>query len=166
METSKKNSLSGKVQQFVLRWSAAYDSTFQEEIVDYINNNHSEWIFRSNVLISVRTPVYLTGDTYMGNGIIQSCRQEGPCFILTINMTKERTYLAPRQQFDPGLLNVDSFLTEEEEAKILDSLLDDMETPCSSVMRLLFIPARVLQHSFRRLAEMRRRALLQFLTVS
>ncbi len=166
METSKKDSLGENTQNFFLRWSAGYDSTFREEIVDYITNNHSEWTFRSDVSISDRTPVYLTGDMYMGKGIVQSCRQEGPSFILTIDMTKEGAYAMPRQQFDPGLLNVDSFMTEEEEGKILDSLLDDLETPCSSAMPLLSIPARVLHQSIRRLALIRQRALLQFLTVS
>ncbi len=150
METRKKNSLDRNVQQFFLRWSAAYDSTFREETVDLIHNVHSEWIFRSSVLISDRTPVYLTGDTYMGNGIVQSCRQEGPSFILTINMINESAYLAPRQQFDPGLLNVNSFLTEEEESKILDSLTDDLDVPCSAVMRSLSLPLRFLQRAMRR----------------
>ena len=152
MATSKKNSLAEKVQRFFLRWSAAFDSTFREEVVDYINNNHSEWIFRSNVLISDRTPVYLTGDTYMGNGIVQSCRQEGRSFILTINMTNESTYLAPRQHFDPGFLGVDNFLTEEDEAKILDSLRDDLDVPCSSVMRVFSLTVRGLQLVARRLS--------------
>ena len=165
METSKKNSLGGKAQQFFLRWSAAYDSTFREEIVDFINHIHSEWIFRSDVLISERTPVYLTGSSYMGNGIIQSCRQEGPSFILTIDMTNENIYLAPRQQFDPGVMHVDNFLTEEDEAKILDSLADELEIPCSAVMRGLSAPIRLIQAMIRRLALMRRRFLLQSLTV-
>ena len=164
METSKKDTRDEKVQKFFLRWSAGYNAAYREEIVDFIRSSHSRWTFRCNVLILERTPVYLTGDFYMGNGIIQSCCQEGLSFILNITMTDESTYLPPRQQFDPGLLSVDNFLTEEEEAKILDSLGDNFDAPCSTVMRELLAPAQLIHRSAQRVDLWCRQALLQFLT--
>ncbi len=72
----------------------------------------------------------------MGNGIVRSCHQEGAAYILTVAMTPDPAYVSPRQEFDPGILDLDSFLTEEEEAKILESLKD--ETPYAVTVHRIF----------------------------
>ena len=108
--------------QFYLRWSDSPESPFREEPVEVIGLYSSEPVVRSARRVSEETEVFLIGKKYTGNGIVRSCQSEGPNFLLTIHIGSE--YMTPEllPEYDPGLFAVDDFLTEEEEAKILESL--------------------------------------------
>ena len=82
----------------------------------------SESFVRSGLWVPEETRVFLTGKDYTGNGIVRFCQEEGNSFVLTIHIVSEYTTPDLLPEYDPGLLAVDEFLTEEEEAKILDSL--------------------------------------------
>jgi hypothetical protein len=133
MEARKIDQSSNLGQNLFVRWSDKYHASPLEERVQLVRRDHVEWVVSSPVRIVEKTQVYLSGDWAMGNGIVRSCRREGATFLLTIAMTVDPSYLTPRQEFDPGVLALDDFLTEEEEAKILESLKD--EIPCSVMVQ-------------------------------
>ena len=103
--------------------------------MELLHHSSQEWIVQSPTLISEQTQVYFDGSFYTGSGRIRSCFRDTSCFVLTIAMSLEECFVLPRHEFDPGLLEVDSFLTEEEETKILDSLNNDI--PCSLTVQRL-----------------------------
>ena len=105
--------------QLLLRWSDYPELPVREEAVEVIGLDACQFVIRSNLRVNEKTPVYLIGNTYTGNGIVRSCRPEGIRFVLTVEATAD----APLPERDPGLFAIDDFLTEEEEAKILESLL-------------------------------------------
>ena len=83
-----------------------------------------EATIKSTLEVREQTKVTLIGKDYTGIVIVTSCRGDGQSFILTISMGKDQSAGSPSLQRDPGVLAVDSFLTEEEEAKILQDLDD------------------------------------------
>ena len=113
--------------QCFLRWSDSPELPIREEPVEVIEVSSSEPVIRSALMISEGTKVFLIGSGYSGNGIVRSCQREGNSFLLTIRINTE--YMQPELPplYDPGLFAVDSFLTEEEEAKILASLNNDSD---------------------------------------
>jgi len=106
-----------------LRWSDYPELPIREEPVEVIGLDTFQSVIRSNLRINEKTQVYLIGEAYTGNGIVRSCQQEGTGFLLTIAMNVEASLSELRPERDPGVLAVEDFLTEEEEAKILESLL-------------------------------------------
>jgi len=67
------------------------------------------------------TKVYLIQEENTRIGIVQSCRQQGNSFILTITISNNPVMEAG-SQVDPGIFAVDDFVTEEQEAEILRDL--------------------------------------------
>ncbi len=145
------------------RWSDRYGVVFMEEDVELIYKSSSEWVVLSPVAICERTQVYLTGKNSTENGIICSCRKDDSVYVLTVSMMAEESFHPSRQEFDPGVLDVDSFLTEEEESKILDSLRDEM--PYSGVVHRVAVQiARWLLRASRSgLVRLRQTALVFFM---
>jgi len=93
----------------------------------------------------------------MVNGIVRFCRPDNNSYLVTVS-----TQDVPDETFDiryfrdPGSLAIDDFLTEEEEAKILESLQDaprsvlGLSAVLGSVRAVLF-PTRSLQAAGRQL---------------
>ena len=106
----------GGADHLLLRWSDNPELPTQEEPVKMVEAHISESIVRSSLRVSERTQVHLIGKHYTGNGIVQSCQSDGNEFIL---MTTSPSLPAP---LDPGVFAINSFLTEEEELKILENL--------------------------------------------
>ena len=89
-----------------------------------LESHASEAVIKIALSIDVKTKVKLIGRDYTGIGIVRSCRKDGKNFILTIQVdANPRTSRVPLDR-DPGVLAVDTFLTEEEEEKILNDLED------------------------------------------
>lgn len=105
-----------------LRWSDYPELSIREEPVEVIGLDTFQSVLRSNLRVNEKTQVRLIGETYTGNGIVRSCQQEGTGFVLTITMSAETSLSELRQELDPGVFAVEEFLTEEEEARILESL--------------------------------------------
>ncbi|MBV9762245.1 MAG: hypothetical protein JO340_16915 [Acidobacteriaceae bacterium] len=73
--------------------------------------------------MSEKTKVTLIGKDYTGIGIVKSCQEDGKNFILNLTLGEQK---ATRMKPDPSVLLVDDFITEEQEAKILQDLEDSM----------------------------------------
>ena len=84
----------------------------------------SEAIIKSSLKVDEKTKVTLIGKDYTGIGIVKACRKDGKNFIVTIGMSDERPGRVPAAKPDPGVLVIDEFITEEQEAKILNDLDD------------------------------------------
>jgi|ERR1700728_3455473 hypothetical protein len=108
--------------QALLCWSEAPNSPSREEFVQVLETHLSEAIIKSNLKVDEKTKVTLIGKDYTGIGIVRACRRDGKNFIVTIGMGEERTGPAPGIERDPSVLVVDDFITEEQEAKILNDL--------------------------------------------
>jgi hypothetical protein len=110
--------------QALLCWSEAPNFPAREEFVQVLETHSQEAVIKSTLEVSEQTKVTLIGKDYTGIGIVKSCRGQGENFILTISMSDESTSAPPHAERDPGVLAVDSFLTEDEEEQILKDLED------------------------------------------
>jgi hypothetical protein len=118
-------------QQVLLSWSESLDSPKKQEIGQIISTRGADAVIRIAVPIVVGTTVLVTGKYYTGNGIVQSYRKELEEFILTLSKSDDISFKGSDR--DPGLVVLDSFLSEEQEAQILKEL--KYET-----MRLTLLP--------------------------
>ena len=118
------SSAGGIRDQALLCWSEAPHSPAREEFVQVLESHSEEAVIRTALQVSERTKVTLIGKDYTGIGFVKSCRAEGKNYIVTISMADGDLTDAPLSRRDPGVLAVDNFLTEEEEAKILQDLDD------------------------------------------
>lgn len=116
----------GSEQVLVLRWCEAPDSASREQIVQILQSRFQEAVIRSACRVREDTQVQLIGKQYMAEGIVRSCREEGESFILRIAMGADIMIPYTIPERDPGVLAVDDFLTEEQEAKILEDLDKDV----------------------------------------
>jgi hypothetical protein len=108
-----------------LRWSEAANSTSREEFAELIQTHPTEALIRCSPRLRKDTQVYLiVPGRYKMSGVVASCRKEGNSFIVRI-VINENLNPQHRSELDPGILIVDDFLTEEEEAKILKALEED-----------------------------------------
>ncbi len=107
--------------QVLLRWSDNPKAPSQEEPVELIKADGSEPVLRSARAITEMTKVYLIQEENTRIGIVHSCRQQGNSYILTIRIN-DSPVLEAGSEVDPGILAVDDFLTEEQEAEILRDL--------------------------------------------
>jgi len=105
---------------FRLRWSEQKGGSLREELVDILEEHVPQWIIRSAREVNANTPVHLTGENYSGDGIVQSCKQENFGFVITIFMNENEAFAESKAGRDPGVFAIEEFLTEEEEAKILE----------------------------------------------
>jgi hypothetical protein len=78
------------------------------------------------------TPVTLVATGYTVNGIVRFCRADKESYLITVSTCEiSDDQLKTAHFHDPGALAVDDFLTEEEEAKILESLQDSFRSHTS-----------------------------------
>ncbi|MFL6414284.1 MAG: hypothetical protein ACJ74Y_01270 [Bryobacteraceae bacterium] len=142
--------------KILLRWSDCPASPAVELPVELIAEDGSQRIVRAPVRLDEETPVTLLANEYMVNGIVRFCRADRNSYLITVSTNDSSDEQFETVFFhDPGSLAVDDFLTEEEEAKILESLQDSSN--CLGFMRLsdmsanvrgLLSPSRVVQFSF------------------
>ena len=111
-------------EKVLLRWSEAANSTLREEFVELIHSHPAEALIRCSPKLKKDTQVYLVADRCKMSGVVASCRKEGNSFIVAIVINENLTPPHGSEQ-DPGILMVDDFLTEEEEAKILKEIEED-----------------------------------------
>lgn len=101
----------------ILRWSETCDSAFHEHLVEVISSQQAETVIRSPISLQEQTPVILL--EIKANGIVRSCHKEGSGFIVTISAKDEINRFSSGSQRDPGLVSVDDFLSEAQEAELL-----------------------------------------------
>ncbi len=107
-------------EQAVLRWSEV-DLPSREAAVQVIETHVSEAVIRCGHQLSEKTKVYLMGERFTKMGTVRACRNSGTHFLLTIGSDGDFTSSTP-SVFDPGILAVEDFLTEEQEEQILAGL--------------------------------------------
>jgi hypothetical protein len=111
--------------QLLLRWSDDPDLPSHEEFVYMLEAKTAELVLRSSFRVLEKTRVYLIGKDYSEAGIVRSCHKQGPNFILTIGISPEGP-VPPHIEIDPSVFIIDSFLTEEQEERILSELEDEL----------------------------------------
>jgi hypothetical protein len=111
----------GNSGQLLLRWSDDSNFAVREEFVDVLSKQLSRITVRSGSAIAQDTPVFLAGTQYTANGIAWSCRKDSNSFILGILIDSESDIHSGSER-DPGIFSVEDFITEEEEAAILENL--------------------------------------------
>jgi len=103
--------------RFILRWVETCDSALQEHLVEVISSQQTKTVLRSTISLQEHTAVLLADDG--AGGTVQSCYKEGGAFILTISLKDEINMPSSEPQRDPGLLAIDDFLSEAQEAELL-----------------------------------------------
>lgn len=117
VSTSPRKSSRGS-DWLTLRWLEGPNSISREEAVEIIETHVTDalTVIRGPFELGEKTPVYLTGKGYMGNGIVRACQKHGSDFLLTIGLTN----FNPER--DPGVLSVQEFISEEDAEKILKDM--------------------------------------------
>jgi hypothetical protein len=115
------SSSSGDPGQLLLRWSDNLNSSSHEEFVDVLSRQLSKIFVRSACQVAEDTPVFLAGRRYSANGRAGSCQRVASSFILGI-LIEEESNIQLESDRDPGVLSVDDWLTEEQEAELLANL--------------------------------------------
>jgi hypothetical protein len=107
----------------ILRYSHSAFAPALEFPVELVAENDKESILRVPIELGESTAVTLLAENYMVNGIVRFCRADTDAFLITVakRVITDRQYETAFFH-DPGPLGVDDFLTEEEEARILESL--------------------------------------------
>jgi len=138
----------------ILRWFDSPSSPALELPVELVAEDGLEPILRAPFQLDEHTPVTLVAKDYMVNGIVRFCRADRNSYLITVSTNDASDARFETAFFhDPGPLAVDDFLTEEEEAKILESLQDSSRSfVCVSGLfanlRSLLFPLPLLQFSF------------------
>jgi hypothetical protein len=109
--------------QVLLSWSDSPGSPKKQERGQIITVHTSDAVIRSAAPIMVNTTVRVTGTHYTGNGIVTSCRKEASEYILTLTESDDLPFKGSKR--DPGVVAVENFLTEEQEAQILNELKNE-----------------------------------------
>jgi hypothetical protein len=112
----------------LLRWSDT--SISHEEFVEVVTRQPTKIVVRSVFEVAENTRVYLTGTQYSVDGVARTCQKDANSFLVVIEVEQESS-VQTRFDWDPGIIAVESFLTEEQEAEILASL--DAGTPGPAV---------------------------------
>lgn len=121
---------SGVSGRLLLRWSDFSVNASREEFVDIISRQASKMVVRSISEVVQNTRVFLVGKQYAASGTTRSCSKGGVSFVLAILIETE-SYLGSDSGWDPGVVTVEDFLSEEQEARILDDLLLESPVPLS-----------------------------------
>lgn len=112
------SSLEDDQNRVLLSWSDPPDSPLREQVVQLIEADSSEAVIRSTLKVREKTRVRLIGEKYTGNGIVRSCKKVQSGFMLTIWIA-DTGNISSVSERDPGVIAVENFLTEEQEAEIL-----------------------------------------------
>lgn len=126
--SASRSSLLPEPNRAVLRWSENPYAASREEPVVIVQTCPSETLIRSALQITEKTRVYLIKNGYTRIGIVRSCWEDCGVFLMEIATVSKGSWgVIAGQSADPGALAIDDFVTEEEEAEILDNLgpLDD-----------------------------------------
>jgi hypothetical protein len=125
MSPSSSTRLRAESDDIILRWSANPSAPVLELPVEIVAGDDSEPVLRAPIQIREDSLVTLVGKNYTVNGIVRFCRADRNSYLITVRTDSISEERFEKVYFrDPGALVVDDFLSEEEEAKILESLQD------------------------------------------
>jgi hypothetical protein len=126
MSASSSNPLDDS-DKLVLRWSESPHSPSREEFVQILEARMSEAVISIALRVDEKTQVYLIGKNSTESGIVLSCQPRGKEFIITVLLNSAGPYPPTGPDIDPGILLVDSFISEEEEQRILDEIDEEIQ---------------------------------------
>lgn len=124
MQVSSSNTRSLRQSNYaLLRWFEGPQSQPREEFVEVLNDRVTGTVVRSSLKLNRETAVMLIGNGYTEEGVVQCCTSEDTWYLVTLagKIPGSKSASAP----DPGVLAVDDFLTEEQEAAILAELAEE-----------------------------------------
>jgi hypothetical protein len=113
--------------KLLLRWSEGPHSPSREEFVQILEARVSEAVISTALRVDEKTKVYLIGKNSTESGIVLSCQPLGKNFIITILINSESPHPPSGPEIDPGILLVDSFMSEEDEQRILDQVDEEID---------------------------------------
>lgn len=105
--------------KLLLRWFEDAFSPSREEPVQMLETRVSEAVICSSLKVLEKTEVFLIGKYSTESGVVRSCRPSGGKYIVTISIHSQKPN---PPDIDPGLLALDSWMTEEQEKAILDQI--------------------------------------------
>jgi hypothetical protein len=127
--TTRLLAQSGRI---ILRWSDTPSAPALEWPVELVDSDDPDPVVRAPRRVGEDTPVTLVAEGYMVNGIVTFCRADKDSYLITVSISEiSENQLETAHFHDPGAFAVDDFLTEEEEAKILESLQDSFRSQTS-----------------------------------
>jgi hypothetical protein len=109
----------------LLRWSEDASSPSREELVEMVETRISEAVICSALRVLEHTKVFLIGKDSTESGVVRSCRPFGGKYIVTILINSQNPN---PPDVDPGVLLVDTFMTEDQEQAILDEIDKEIGT--------------------------------------
>jgi hypothetical protein len=113
--------------KLLLRWSESPHSPSREEFVQILETRVSEAVISVSLRVDEKTQVYLIGKNSTESGIVRSCQRRGKKFVITILLNSVDPHSPSGPEIDPGVLLVDSFMSEEDEQRILDEIDEEIE---------------------------------------
>jgi hypothetical protein len=139
-------------EQVVLRWREGPALAAREAEGEVLEARLREAVIRCSLQINEQTEVQILAGSYRETGVVRSCRaEENDGFVLSIRITSAPELEAPHFERDPGMLAVESFLTDEQADKILEELDLELGPDCDEssatrrALRQLLTSFRLLQ---------------------
>ena len=129
---SALNNFGGNGRPCLVRWSDHPGQTDQEESGLIIGEGLHSVTVRIVKPLCEATRVSVRADSSPENGIVKSCLPEGSQYLVLIELDYEEMLRVGPEHIDPGVFAMESFLSEEQEQKILDSLGDFSEEETSA----------------------------------
>lgn len=105
--------------KLLLRWSEDAFSPSREELVQMLETSMFEAVICSSLKVVEKTEVFLIGKYSTESGVVRSCRPAGGKYIVTILIHSQKPN---PPDIDPGMLAIDSWMSEEQEQAILDEI--------------------------------------------
>jgi hypothetical protein len=122
LQASSKSGLLPHSQYALLRWFEDPRSKPREELVEIIKDQVCQVVVRSFSELRQEAEVTLVTEGCTEESVVQACERESAGFLLTLGIKQPRR--DGRSAFEPGVFSVDDFLTEEQEAAILEEVAE------------------------------------------
>jgi len=108
----------------LLRWFDDPRSKHREELVEIVDDHECHTVVRSSFDLEPETKVSLITENYAEESVVQACQSENTWFVLTLKSTQNHRDVSAA--IDPGVFSVNDFLTEEQEAAILEEVAEEV----------------------------------------
>lgn len=113
-----------KIAGVLMSWYDSQAGIPRDQLVDVLESYPSGSVIRSTVEIPLETRVYLNTGVGVLDGFVVSCQADNVQFVLTIEKLCSPMAASAADSVDPGVLNVESFLTAAQEDALLAEVAD------------------------------------------
>lgn len=108
----------------LLRWFEGPRSNHREELVEIVDDHECQTVVRTSFELHPETKVSLITENYTEESVVQACQSEKTFFLLRLEARQHSR--DARAAIDPGLFSVNDFLTEDQEAAILEEVAEQV----------------------------------------